>query len=315
MNALRWWTIGSWQRAFVLAWSLLLAGSCGSETGRSTSAELGVLEVDRPIIACETSLARSVTVDTVASGLDTPWDVAFLSDGTALFTERGGRIRSINPGGALDPVSWAVVPVIEDSERGLFGIDVLSAEDGQVAVYVAGTFQYLGGSRLSRVIRRVGRRIARAIDSERGHGTYLEVLRIPSMNRRAGVPESVVSGIPSAALHAGGALRFGPDGFLYVGTGEAMEGWSAQDLTTTRGKVLRYGSDGSIPLTNPYPGSPIFALGFRNVQGLDWHPSTQELFAVEHGPTGAEREGFRTDDDELNLIEPVRSPNFVALGL
>jgi glucose/arabinose dehydrogenase len=117
-----------------------------------------------------------------------------------------------------------------------------------------------------------------------------------------GVEEKViVDDIPGAGVHDGGRIRFGPDGKLYIGTGDSTNGMLAQNLQSLAGKVLRVNCDGSVPSDNPFPNSPVYSYGHRNVQGLDWHPLNRRLYETEHGPTG---ENGRFANDEVNLIEP-----------
>jgi glucose/arabinose dehydrogenase len=118
-----------------------------------------------------------------------------------------------------------------------------------------------------------------------------------------GVPvDTLVEGLPSGPVHAGGGLRFGPDGLLYLGLGEGGNPPLAQERTSQRGKILRFDDAGAPAAGNPDPASPLFALGLRNVQGIAWDPVSGAMLAVDHGPSGLEREGYRAAQDELNRV-------------
>ena len=98
--------------------------------------------------------------------------------------------------------------------------------------------------------------------------------------------------IPSARFHNGGRIKFGPDGKLYITTGDATIPSSAQNIDSLAGKILRMNKDGTIPEDNPF-GNYVYSYGHRNSQGIAWHPFTNDLYSSEHGPTR---------NDELNII-------------
>lgn len=204
-------------------------------------------------------------VGTVASGLDVPWGLTFLpvesaSGPTALVSERDtGRIVRVGDGSIVQV--GTVDGVTPRGEGGLLGI--AHRDDRIYAYYTAAN----------------DNRVIRMTWDGRGQGSL-------------GRPEVILSGIPKAAIHNGGRIAFGPEGMLYVATGDAGDRDSAQDRDSLAGKILRIDEDGSIPADNPFPGSPVFSLGHRNVQGLAFD-SQNRLWATEFG---------QSDVDEVNLV-------------
>jgi len=124
------------------------------------------------------------------------------------------------------------------------------------------------------------------------------VVRMTYIGSSLGTPQPLVTGIPSASIHNGGRIAFGPDGMLYVGTGEGGVKPRAQDLSSLGGKILRITSSGGIPADNPFPGSRVWSYGHRNVQGIAWDSSGQ-MWASEFG---------QNTWDELNRI--VKGGNY-----
>jgi glucose/arabinose dehydrogenase len=203
---------------------------------------------------------RELQVETVATGLVAPWDVAFLPDGRVWVTERdSGLLKAVDGEGAVTEVRSFNVDAT--GEGGLMGLAVSPMFDDDGWVYA-----YYTAADDSRVVR----------------------------FRGEGIEEPVLTGIPKARNHNGGRIAFGPDGKLYVGTGDALQPGSAQDVDSLAGKVLRLEPDGGVPDDNPVPGSPVWSLGHRNVQGLAWD-ADDRLYVTELGP---ER------DDEINRVEP-----------
>jgi len=119
------------------------------------------------------------------------------------------------------------------------------------------------------------------------------VIRVP-LDDPSAAPEDILTGIPKAGIHNGGRIAFGPEGDLYVATGDAGQPDLAQDPASLAGKILRVDPEGGVPKDNPFPASPVWSLGHRNVQGLAFD-SAGRLWATEFGSK---------DADELNLIEP-----------
>ena len=105
----------------------------------------------------------------------------------------------------------------------------------------------------------------------------------------------IIDSIPGAQFNDGGSIKFGPDGKLYISTGDATIPELAQNVKSLAGKILRLNPDGTIPDDNPFLGSPVYSYGHRNIQGIAWHSQTKQLYATEQGgPSG---------NDEVNVIK------------
>lgn len=211
-------------------------------------------------------------VEVVASNLEVPWSLAFAPDGRLFFTERPGRIRVIVDGQLL-PTPVAVLPAVTTAESGLMGLALDPNFQDNGHIYVMYTLRGPQGQLFNRVSR------------------------LTVDGNQAGDEVILLDDIPGAAIHDGGRLKFGPDGKLYVTTGDATVPSLAQDPDSLAGKILRLNPDGTIPEDNPFPGSPVFTLGHRNPQGLAFSPGPTDaiqLFSTEHGPVG---------NDEVNVIE------------
>jgi aldose sugar dehydrogenase len=227
---------------------------------------------------------------TVASGLESIWSLAFTPDGRLFLTERPGRIRVIS-GDKLQVQPWAVIPVHESArsrlESGLMGLAIDPQFARNRRVYVC--YTHAAGEQPGE------NRIAVLTDSA-GRGTKLTVL---------------LTGLPAGPYHNGCRLKFGPDGKLYAttgdGAGDRPGGGAGQDLKSLGGKILRLNPDGSIPADNPFPNSYIWSYGHRNSQGIAFDASGR-LYATEHGTGG-------NGNNELNLIEKGKNYGWpIAIG-
>ncbi|MCI1019153.1 PQQ-dependent sugar dehydrogenase [Microbacterium sp. C5A9] len=201
-------------------------------------------------------------VESFVEGLDAPWSIAFHDD-IALVSERdSARVLEIADDGTTREVD-VIDGVAPGGEGGLLG---LAVHDGQL-------YTYLTGQDENRVERR-------EIAGEKG-------------DLSLGEPTTVIDGIPAAGNHNGGRIAFGPDGMLYVTTGDAGDRDSAQDVDALSGKILRLTPDGAVPTDNPFEGSPVYSYGHRNPQGIAWD-ADGAMYASEFG---------QDTWDELNVIE------------
>ncbi|UZN03647.1 PQQ-dependent sugar dehydrogenase [Cellulomonas sp. S1-8] len=258
--------------AAVTAATLLLAACTpGSATPAATSV---APSAPAPSVAPSGSSAppagpRLVPGDVteVATGLVMPWGLTFLPDGAALVSSRStGEILHLPPGGGAPSVVGLVPGVAVTSEGGLLGIVASPDFDEDRTVYA-----YASSSPTNRVL----------------------ALTLADDLRSLRVDRVLLDGIETADRHHGGRLRIGPDGHLWIGTGDAFDPANAAAGDSLNGKVLRIATDGTIPDDNP-ADSPIYSSGHRNVQGIAFGPD---------GTAYASELGHRTWD-ELNVLRP-----------
>ncbi len=274
---------------------VMVAAGCGTPDYDA------VASVDRePPPACSDLPALAspeFVLDTVATGLEVPWDMAFTRDGRILVTERPGRIRVIE-GGVLRTEPWAELEVEAVGEAGLMGIAVAPDFENTGHVYVVGT---VSRSRISGALARLHWRMSAFLAPSRLSPYVNRIWRLTDRGGRGEDPEVVVEDIPANQFHAGSALAVGPDGLLYVTSGEGLVPTRSADPHSLGGKVLRYELDGTVPGGNPLPDSPVYASGVRNPQGMDWDTGSGQLFLAEHGPSGMPAEKLRRGLDEVNV--------------
>jgi glucose/arabinose dehydrogenase len=221
-----------------------------------------------------------IEVSVVARGLDVPWSIAFLPNGDALVTERPGRVRMVHGmssgAASVEPEPVLTLPVSKQDEGGLLGLAIHPR-----FVETRTFFVYYTADIPKRSVNRVARYV---LDAE---------------GRTAREGRIVFDGIDAAKYHDGGRLKFGPDGMLYVSTGDAREPKLAQDPESPSGKLLRLTPEGIAPGDNPSPGKPGFLLGIRNLQAFDWLDDDRIVLA-DHGPSG-ERPYLRFGHDEVSV--------------
>lgn len=229
------------------------------------------------------SEAGPIRVVTVATGLDTPWALAFLPEGQMVVTERPGRLRLVSQDGKVSAPLAGVPKVHAEGQGGLLDVAVSPDFSKDRLLYFSYAEPTAGGARTA---------VARG--KLNPAGTALEGVQRIFAQRED----------PPGGHHFGSRLVFGRDGSLFVTLGERFKFRDeAQTLGSDLGKVVRILPDGQVPKDNPFVGRrgvlpEIWSYGHRNVQGAALHPATGALWTDEHGPQGG---------DELNLDQAGRN--------
>ncbi|MDV9173157.1 PQQ-dependent sugar dehydrogenase [Streptomyces sp. W16] len=239
------------------------SGSAGTATGSSPSGQ--------PTAQVPPAKGTVKVLRTVTEGLKTPWGLAPLPDGNLLVSSRDdGTITRITEKTGQKTELGTVSGVSPAGEGGLLGIALSPDYASDHMIYA-----YFTSASDNRIVRML-------YDAQKPAGEQL------------GAPDTIFKGIPKGYIHNGGRIAFGPDGMLYAGTGESGQRGLAQDKKSLGGKILRLTPEGDPAPGNPFPNSPVYTYGHRNVQGLAWD-SKQRLFASEFG---------QDTWDELNAIKP-----------
>ena len=210
--------------------------------------------------------ALGLSVAVLVTALDTPWDLAWGPDDFLWVTERPGRVRRIDPSTGEAKIV-ANIASIERGESGLMGM-AFHPDFGEFP-YVYFSLSYSDGEGISNALIRM------FFDGDSLVGE-----------------EALLSDIEGAMFHDGSRLAVGPDGYIYMTTGDARQSRSAQEIDSLSGKILRLDLDGHPAESNPF-GSAIYSYGHRNPQGLVFHPETGNLYITEHGPQ---------DNDEVSIV-------------
>ncbi len=267
-------TSGSRARLVLAAASAALLTACSSDSDAGPRGEATWPTTPAASSSAAASAPASATPaapdlaapQTIATGIEVPWGLAFLPDGSALVAEReSGDILRIPAGGGDPRRAYRVEGVSAGGEGGLLGlaVDPQYAQNQYVYAYFT------------------------AADDNR-------IVRFKLTDDR---PRVIFDGIDKAGNHNGGRIAFGPDGMLYVGTGDAGDGDQSQDPDDVNGKILRITRDGRPAPGNPVASSPIWSLGHRNVQGIAWGPDGT-MYGIEFG---------QNTWDEVNVIQPGKN--------
>ncbi|WP_306225001.1 PQQ-dependent sugar dehydrogenase [Bosea beijingensis] len=232
------------------------------------------------------SSAGELAVETVASGLENPWGLAFLPDGRMLVTERPGRLRLVETDGKLSRPINGVPSVVARGQGGLLGIALDPAFAQNRLVYLSFSEPRSGGN---------GTSVARGRLNEQGTAlTAVEVIfrQMPAINSN---------------MHFGSRLVFDRTGALFVTVGDRYsQRDEAQNPANHIGKVIRIRPDGATPADNPKKegwAPEIWSIGHRNVQGAVLHPQTGQLWTAEHAARGGDE--INTPKAGLNYGWPV----------
>lgn len=225
---------------------------------------------------------QDVAWETLTTGLEHPWGLAFLPDGDMLVTERPGRLRWVRRDGTLEPSPVAGLPTITaHGQGGALDVALHPAFDQNHWLYL---------SYAERTSEGIGTAVGRGQWRDGAVESFEVLFRL--------LPKS------GTRHHFGSRLVFDNDGHLFITLGDRGNRDRAQRLDDHAGSVIRIHDDGRIPDDNPFVGQPdarpeIWSYGHRNAQGAALHPDSGEVWLHEHGPQGG---------DEINI--PRRGRNY-----
>lgn len=256
---------------FVIILAIIAVGlTVFKQTSKNPAPAKSVTSTLSPSPTTQSTSSKTIVPKTqvIATNLEVPWALAFLPDGNILFTERKGVIKLIDKDGKTAPKEIAKINVSQNGESGLHGIALHHNFSQNHFVYIYYTYSAGPLNSLNRVSRFTF------------DGNNLKDEQI------------IVDKIPAAIFHDGGRIKFGPDKYLYITTGDATKPSLSQDKSSLAGKILRMTDEGKGAPGNPFD-TLIYSLGHRNPQGIAWD-DTGRFWETEHGQTA---------QDEVNLIE------------
>ena len=212
-----------------------------------------------------------IGISSIVQNIESPSAMDVSKDGRIFFAEKTGQIMAMTiNNGKLADHSILNIGVVQLGEDGLLGFALSPNFTENHLMYAY--YTYANGNKI-----------------------FNRVIMLKEIADKVVDSKVIIDAIPAAEFNNGGRIKFGPDNKLYVSTGDAMMPNLAQDLNSLAGKILRINPDGTIPHNNPLSGSPVYAYGFQNVQGLAWHPRTNRLYALDESRSG---------NDEINIIKP-----------
>lgn len=238
---------------------LLLIGCSGRDEKNFT--QIATIETEGSLLG----------VHELAVNRNVPWELCWGPDDKLWFTEQEGRVCRLNTKTGVVDTLLVIPEVWFKRTAGLLGMDIYQEKDGTIKAFLNYTYKQdsLITSRLVRY----------------------------ELKEDSLVNPTLLLEIPGNTAHNGSRIKIAHDGLVYWATGDAHVYGNAQDSTSLNGKILRLNRDGSIPADNPIPGSPVWAWGFRNIQGLAENKNGV-WYSSEHG---------EATDDELNLLQPLRN--------
>ena len=226
---------------------------------------LTLLLTNNAVLAQEKQDPLFLDTVTITNNLQVPWSMVWLGKEEILFSEIGGRIGKVNLNTKKQTTLFQFKNIARELQGGLMGLAIHPNFEKNPKVYATHTYY-------------------------KKKDIFLRVVEMEYDGQKLKNPKPVIDQIPSISINIGGRIAI-QDNYIFLSVGEGEYSESAQETDNYWGKILRYHLDGSIPADNPYPGSPIYATGIRNSQGLTFGKG--RLFASEHGTLG---------DDELNFI-------------